>query len=40
MTGSGSCVFAVIDNEIKASKVIQDIHSKYPDWWTKTTKLI
>ena len=40
MTGSGSCVFAVIDNEIEASKVIQDIHSKYPDWWTKTTKLI
>ena len=40
MTGSGSCVFAIIDNEIEASKVIQDIHSKYPDWWTKTTKLI
>ncbi len=40
MTGSGSCVFAVIDNEIEASRVIQDLHSKYPDWWTKITKLI
>ena len=40
MTGSGSCVFAVIDNEIEASRVIQDIYSKYPDWWTKLTKLI
>ena len=40
MTGSGSCVFTVIDNEIEASKVIQDIYSKYPDWWTKLTKLI
>ena len=40
MTGSGSCVFALLDNEFEASKVTQDINSKFPDWWTKITKLI
>jgi 4-diphosphocytidyl-2-C-methyl-D-erythritol kinase len=39
MSGSGSGVWGLFDDESEAQRAAEDIHTRHPGWWTMATKL-
>lgn len=40
MSGSGSCCFALCDEESRALRLAEDIKKRYPQWWVASSVLL